>query len=305
MEIDPEIIIQETPQFGTNVAEQTKVSEPPPEGRLIYEPSIDSVIKELNPPAAQHPVESRRSNEVVALITAVFDGVAAKVYDSHRRLCAQLAADHGENFWIVATQERMTFPEALLYGIGSAFVSEKKQKKRVDWFLWIEDDVSFPQDLFRQLRASADPEKRPCIGVVAYDRNQPFLPTVWGMKDGKLDRFTSLPDNGVLPVAQVGMTVMLIHRSLFDKIDQPWFGAGDSYLAEPSPGNFDIRRSIKPDMNWCRKLRDAKIPIYVNFDVRITHFGQRWPVNRETAQIMRGMNPFDIDHIRSYTWGEL
>lgn len=249
--------------------------------------------------------ESVDARETVAVLSAVFDGVSPKVYDSHRRFCVQLGVDLGPDVWILDSQERMPFPEALLYGLAAVFASEEVQSKKADWILWIEDDVAVPPDLYTQLRAVADPVDRPVIAVAAYDRNQPFLPAVWGMKDGKLDRFGSIPDTGCIPVAQVGMTVMLMHRSLFDKIQQPWFGGGESAHLHKTEKGWDVRREIKPDMGWCAKLREAGIPIYVHFGVRVTHFGQKWPVNRETAMVMREMRPFEYGRIRSYVRGEL
>jgi hypothetical protein len=281
-------------------------TEPSRDGvETVTEPSLDEVEAEYGMPPADRAEGPKRQDEIVALIGAVFDGVSPKVYDNHKRLCAQMAVDLGANFWLTPTQERMPFPEALLYAIGSALRAEKRESKRIDWLLWLEDDIAVPQTLYRQLRVGAHPTERPFIGVCAFDRNWPFQPTVWGQQGGEVRRFDAIPSTGLLPVSQVGMTVALMHRSLFDKIPQPWFGTSPGKVIQKGTGREDVKRSIKPDMWFCQRMRDANIPIYVNFGVRLTHFGQRMPVNRETAPLLRGMEAFNRDAMRRYCRGEL
>ncbi len=223
------------------------------ERRLLDGPSLAEIIEYYHPPPPRIAQPPCPQNEVVAWGTAVFQSVSARVYDSHRFLAAQLATDYGTNLWQIPVHERMPFPDAPLYALGCLFNIEKKFGRRADWFLWLEDDVSVPADLMRRLRKSADPNERPIMACVGFDRIPTFRPAVWELVDGKVKQWTSVPDNGVWEVFATGFTCVLMHRSIFDKMEEPYFATSSSHFKKDDP-THDVAKGHKPDAWFCERI---------------------------------------------------
>ncbi len=233
---------------------------------ILDGPSLAEIIEYYHPPAPRIVQAPHPQNEVVALGTAVFQSVSPRVYDSHRFLVAQMATDYGQNLWQIPVHERMPFPDAPLYSLGCMFNIEKTFKRRADWFLWLEDDVSVPPDLMRRMRKSADPNERPIVACVGFDRIPPFRPAVWDLVDGEVRQWTSVPDNGVWEVFATGFVCVLMHRSIFDKMKEPYFATSSNRFKADKRAN-DIAKGYKPDAWFCRQAREAKIKIHVDSSI--------------------------------------
>ena len=270
----------------------------------VYSPSIEEVMGMYDPGPATSIAVPDPSQEIVALATAVFDGVQPRVFSSHKLLTAQLASELGGNLWMPPEQERMPFPDALLYAIASVLRREKATGRKADWILWVEDDVVVPKTLFSQLRKSADPVTRPFVACVGHDRYPPFKPAVWDMVDGKLKHWSSVPESGVIEVGAVGLTAALFHRSLFDRIPQPWFGI-TARVVRCKENPPDVSSGIKPDMLWSMRLREMKIPILVDCSIPVTHMGMPLPVNTRTAAVFREMHFMDREYLERMSRGQL
>jgi len=258
---------------------------------FVSAPTAQDVQELYRPGMAVGPSPPDPSKEIVAVQTACFAGIAPWVFDSHRLLTAQIVRDYGDNAWILPTRERMPYPDSLLYGMCMLFNAEKHVKQRADWILYVEDDVSVPKDLLRMLRKSADPEKRPFMSTVGFVRKAPFLPAVWGGSGGELEQWHDVPDQGVYQVAATGFCAVLMHRSLFDRVEQPWWLKGNN-MKKVVDGMADVGKGFNPDNWWCGQLTRAGIPIYVDCEPVITHFGLPLPINRKTAPVLRELSFF-------------
>jgi len=264
--------------------------------RLLRAPTVEQVVEEHGEPPVAFVAKPQDGKEVVALATAVFESVAPRIYDSHRMLTAWLAANYDSNFWMLPCQERMPFPDAPLYALATMFRLEKLVGRAADWFLWVEDDVSVPQDIFKTLRDSADPKERPFVCAPGFTRNPPFWPCVWDYKNGAYARWNRVPESGVYKVAASGLVAALFHRSLFNRVPQPWFAVTSNKMILNDEGKPDVDRGLRPDGWWADQLRAADIPTYVNCDVNVTHFGMPLPVNKHTVASIKEL-PFIKDHL--------
>ncbi|MBE3038746.1 MAG: hypothetical protein IMZ62_08035 [Chloroflexi bacterium] len=259
--------------------------------RLLRAPTIEQVVAEHGEPPVSITYAPKPEQEIIALGGAVFQAIAPRVYDSHRLLSAHLAHHYGQNLWIIPSQERMPFPDAPLFALAAMFRMEKLANRPADWFLWIEDDVSVPQDLFEILRASADPEKRPFVCAPGFIRNPPFQPAIWETKNGAYTRWKDVPDSGVFEVTASGLVAAIFHRSLFNRLPQPWFAVTSNKMIVNADGKAEVDRGMRPDSWWADLLQKHGIPTYVNCDAHVTHFGMPLPVNRYTAPLLRAL-PF-------------
>ena len=277
----------------------------------IYSPSIEEVLELGNPQLCNGVQPSNPSKEVVALATSVFQSIEPRVFDCHKMLAAQLGYDLGPNLWLIPSQERMPFPDACLFAVASMIATESLHGRKADWFLWLEDDVVVPTDTYQRLRAAADPAERPFIAAVGYDRYPKFLPAVWERtSEGRLKRWTTPPGDGVVRVAATGLVAALFHRSLFERVPQPWFGITSRLLKEVSEKMeskddmpISMGSGFKPDMLWSRQLNEVGIPIYIHCGVVATHMGLSLPINKRTAPILREMSFMDRENLEAMTRG--
>jgi len=249
-------------------------------------PSVEDVIEGLNPPIATNVPP--KDGEIVALARAVYSGVQPAAYDSHLKLAAQMGRDYGDNLWILSTRPRLPYPFAPLYALGCMILTENARKRKCDWILWLDDDVIVPYGLMRKLREVADPAERPFVAVVGHDRGAPFKPAVWDFD--KVGRVTvsrqweteTMPKSGVHRVDCTGLCAALWHRSLFEKIPQPWFISTPGEVF-PDGG---IEHKINPDSWFCEKCRENNIPIHVCCDITIAHLGDAMPIHSKSAPVL-------------------
>lgn len=255
----------------------------------VYSPAVETILAMSDLPTVNTVGDPGPQQEIVAMATAVFSSITPKVYDSHKYLAAQLAIDYGNHAWFVPAQERMPFPDALIYAIASMMKSEKIAGRRADWFLWVEDDISIPQTFMQSMRAAADPIDKPFVAAVGHDRYPPFYPAVWDWDNEKktLVRWREVPPKGLYRVGCTGLVAALFHRSLFDRVPQPWFTVSDREIM--GDGEVQVTGGFKPDTWWSHRLRQLNIPIHVLCGVETTHHGMCLPVNTRTTSVLREM----------------
>ncbi len=232
-----------------------------------------------------------RSGETIAWGMAVYAGVHCQAYDSHKNLAMQLAWEYEPgNVWVLPTRERLPYPYAIFYALTGMFETEKLAGRKADWFFWMDDDVAVPRDVVKKLRAAADPETKPFVAAVGYDRQWPHYPAVWTIQDIKgmeiAKRFMPVPESGTHEVQCTGLCAALFHRSLFDKVSEPWFAVAPP-IWDLSGGS---ERGINPDTWWSDRMRATGIPIHVCCDVEVWHIGQNSTVCGRTAEALREAN---------------
>jgi hypothetical protein len=249
-------------------------------------PTMSDLFDLYSPPAADISPTDEFGGEVLAWGTAVYEGVYPDAYDSHRALAMQLARDYKPgDLWLLRSRERLPYPYAPFYAIGGMFRTEEKLGRRADWLLWIDDDVVVAKDVARVLRRAADPEERPFVAAVGYDRQPPdFLPAVWGNgPDGQYAHLEhdEVPASGIHRVRATGLCAAIFHRSLFDRVSEPWFA-----VTPPVNGQM----GLNPDSWWCRQLESAGIPAYVTCDTKVIHLGRKITVSKDTAPFLAQHN---------------
>jgi hypothetical protein len=249
-------------------------------------PTLEDVEKSMQVPRASGIQEPQPGKEVMCFGTGIYQAVQPAIYDTHMVLACQMAADYGSNLWMLPTNPRLTFPLSCLFPLASAFKTEELVGRKFDWLIWVDDDVAVPRGLARELRKAADPEKRPFVAAVGYDRHPPFRPAVWEWaKSGDTQIFQQWEEQkpgGVHQVACTGLCAAIFHRSLFDKVPEPWF-----VLVPPKARSGSLQSRMNPDSWWCSQLDKAGIPIYVSCDLEILHMGQTLPIGPQSAKTFR------------------
>ena len=141
------------------------------------------------------------------------------------------------------------------------------QKNKSDYLLFIDDDMTFPEDTLDTLLAHG----KDIVGVKSYSRVLPLKPTV-----GLFDENGGYMSPEVYPFWEkeiptelfkayhVGTGLMLINMKVFDKIKSPYFEF--TYHENGMVNNGE-------DGNFCIKAREAGYKINVFADVKIGHIG--------------------------------
>uniref|UniRef100_A0A6M3IRL1 Glycosyltransferase n=1 Tax=viral metagenome TaxID=1070528 RepID=A0A6M3IRL1_9ZZZZ len=221
--------------------------------------------------------------EVLAWATAIYEAVKTPAWFALQKLGFRLARQfHEDSLWLLRQpHDRLTYPYCVYWYVNAMFDRERSDGRRADWFLWIEDDIVPQDDLYEKLRAAADPEDRPYVSALAYTRTPPYGPGIASVsKLGNVNTRTQwedVPQSGTHPTDSVGMCAALFHRSLFDRIPEPWFGV--------MPPNK--RGGIGPDAFWCSRLIENGIQPYVCCDAEVEHIGPPVLINRNSARRWR------------------
>ncbi len=255
---------------------------------ILEIPELEDSIQAYPPRAAGQLSDPAKSDEILAFACGTYNGVGPEAYNSHRSLSAQLGMDYGKNLWIIPSYPRLAYPYSALYAVASMIKTEAKAERRADWLLWLDDDVLVPSDLVRVLRNAADPVDRPFVSALAYDRQPPFKAAVWST--GKTEeggeyrkQWEHEPKSGTFEVSSVGLCAALFHRSLFDRVPQPWFAV---VPREVTPDG-KVVAGVNPDAWWSQRCRNEGIPLYVCCDVTVVHMGLSVPVHRGSVEVLR------------------
>ena len=144
-----------------------------------------------------------------------------------------------------------------------------------DWILWVEDDAAPPANGYDLLRSKADPELRPVMHGVSFDRAAPHYPSIWREKDGRIEPIHDWQDDKVYRISHSGTCFCLIHSSVFLKMERPWFR-----MQPPEPGC----ESIIPCRSLSESMKAAGIPIMAYTGCVASHMGEHVEVDADLSR---------------------
>jgi len=244
---------------------------------------LEDVARRYPPIHELSEYKPQYDGEVLVLGRAVYETQPQESTDMllrlNRHLCYKYAPG---NFWILPTYERLPYPFAVYWPLACAFETERQQKRRFEWFLWMDDDVLATPDDFEALKSVANPYLRPFVSALPYDRFEPHCPAVTEFIDGKPKKWIKAPETGTFAVSHVGLCMALFHRSLFDKVREPWFGV--------SPPTLN-GTGMNPDFWWSCQMNKVGIQPYVCCDSKVVHLGRKLRVNRDYSEQWQERSP--------------
>lgn len=156
-------------------------------------------------------------------------------------------------------------------------------ERDADWLFWVDTDMGFAPDSVDRLLAVADPVERPIIGGLCFinkELGQDGMggfdcaprPTIfdWALVGPDQHGFTPriwYPPNSLVECGATGSALILIHRSVFEKIGEDWY----SKLVNPETG-----KAMSEDISFCARARIEGFPTHVHTGVRTTHHKDVW-----------------------------
>ena len=218
-------------------------------------------------------------SEVVAWGVPIFEGVKHPAWYALQRLGFRLARLFPpDNLWLVQSGARRMWPFAPYELVQDMLAEEKQRSRRADWFFLVEDDVVPNPDVYERLRDAAHPENRPFVSSLAYCRQWPCGP---GVADTRTSGDTNIrtqwekaPPDGTHKADSVGFCAALFHRSLFDKVPEPWFG-----VRPPSSKGGYVH-----DAWWCYQMKKVGLEPYVCCDAEVGHIGEAVVIGRRVSE---------------------
>lgn len=146
---------------------------------------------------------------------------------------------------------------------------------RLDYLLFLDDDMVFPRHLLRQLYTHIKSERAAMIGTLAYKRRPPHQPCVYRYSDELkgLVTMAGIEQSGLLPVDAVGFGGVLIDLAWAAQIDKPRFEFTVRHTAEQS--------GLGEDMDFCQKMRAVGGKILCDTDLVLGHMGDPVVVDEE------------------------
>ncbi len=251
--------------------------------KWTYWIDIEDVSRKYPPRTELTGYKPKHEGEILAFGRAVYETQPQESTDMLLRLSRHLCHKYAPgNMWLLPTYERMPYPYAVYWPLACAFETERTHKTRFDWFLWMDDDVLATPGDFDALMDAADPHLRPFVSSLPYDRFEPHHPAVTEYVDGKPKIWNKAPDAGTWGVSHVGLCMALFHRSLFDKVEEPWFG-----VCPPTLNGS----GMAPDYWWSVQMNKAGISPYVCCDSKPVHLGRKLHVDKSYSERWQDVSP--------------
>lgn len=163
-----------------------------------------------------------------------------------------------------------------------------KANRPSEWMLCVDTNSEFNPDCLYLLLAVADPVSAPIVvpifvsrpGLAPDGEDPPLVPMWYELNDNEEYCTASMieggPNTHLQRIANAGMAMVLIHRSILDKFPQPergrgrWFGH-DVWAVNGEP------TELSEDMTFYHRCRLAGIPVHGYRGVEVTH----WKMRRE------------------------
>ena len=155
-----------------------------------------------------------------------------------------------------------------------------------DWLMWLDTDMGFEADAVDRLMRAANPETAPIVGGLCFMQREVGVdgvggyliepaPTLFDWYDnGQQQGFTVRRDyerDKMLRVAGTGSAFLLIHKSVFERIEAEYGPTWYSPIYNHSTGTW-----ISEDLSLCTRATALEIPIHVHTGVRTTHLKHLW-----------------------------
>jgi hypothetical protein len=160
--------------------------------------------------------------------------------------------------------------------------------KRSEWLWWIDTDMGFAPDTVDRLIDYADAIERPIVGGLCFAQKAvdpdgfggwrtQMAPTVfdWADRDEGETGFLSrrdYPVNTIVRVAGTGSACLLVHRSVFEAVQEKYGATWYDRVPNPTAGNA----LLGEDLSFCLRAGALGVPIHVHTGIRTTHAKTVW-----------------------------
>jgi hypothetical protein len=173
-----------------------------------------------------------------------------------------------------------------LPGARNEAVKQFLGDRDAEWLFWVDTDMGFTPDTVDRLLEVADPVDRPIVGALCFAQRERTpdgmggyrctpAPTLYDwVRTGDVEGFlgrSQYPINTVERVAGTGSACVLIHRSVFERIQEASGPVWYDRVFNPS-----AKQLVGEDLSFCMRAGAVDVPVHVHTGVRTTHLKQFW-----------------------------
>jgi len=156
----------------------------------------------------------------------------------------------------------------------------------VDWLMWVDTDMGFEANAVDRLMDAADADSAPIMGGLCFMNREVGVDGVGGYlvqpaptifdwyDDGERRGFTVRREyerDSVLTCAGTGSAFVLIHKSVFQRIEAEYGQAWYSPVRNPTTDSW-----ISEDLSMCARANALEIPVHVHTGVKTSHLKHMW-----------------------------
>jgi hypothetical protein len=197
--------------------------------------------------------------------------------------------------WDIGHEQRIMRGGYVAWKCGTDGLADARNKvvqaflreHQAEWLFWTDTDMGFAADTVDRLLDAADPVERPVVGGLCFTQREEksdgmggwrclATPTVFDWKvlpDGAMGfsvRWKYPPDT-LIRVAGTGAACVLIHRSVFERIEETY----GPHWYDRVP-NTTMGQVVSEDLSMCLRAGALNIPMYVHTGVKTTHQKLLW-----------------------------
>jgi hypothetical protein len=197
--------------------------------------------------------------------------------------------------WDINHQSRIMRGGYVAYKCGTDGLVDARNKavklfleeQQADWLFWVDTDMGFEPSTLDRLFDAADPVERPVVGALAFTQREETsdgmggwrcraTPTVfdWTVLDTGEMGFSvrwDYPPATLVRCAGTGSACVLIHRSVFERIEEKY---GPSWYDRVP--NTTMGQIVSEDLSLCLRAGTLNIPIHVHTGVQTSHQKALW-----------------------------
>jgi hypothetical protein len=181
---------------------------------------------------------------------------------------------------------------AMRYGTDGLVEARNKavrqflDERLADWLFWIDTDMGFPSDVIDRLLEVADPKSAPIVGGLCFTQRETgpdglggwhtrATPTIFDWlhideQQGFAVRW-DYPMDSVVRCAGTGSACVLIHRSVFERMEKRFGPKWYDRIPNQSMGQL-----TSEDLSFCMRAGALNIPVHVHTGVKISHHKPVW-----------------------------
>jgi GT2 family glycosyltransferase len=137
----------------------------------------------------------------------------------------------------------------------------RMQESSAEYLFFLDSDVILPPNTVNQLIS----HNQDIISGVYHVRHDPITPAMWKESadvPGHYNPIVGYNEGTIIDVDAIGMGCCLIHRRVFDKLEEPYF-----------KWTMDARQEngVSEDFYFCEQARKTGFHIYVDTSIQCTH----------------------------------
>jgi GT2 family glycosyltransferase len=227
--------------------------------------------------------EHDRTNAVAVAFVHADEVLYSWVHSLLQLLDHDLA--HGARVWNGGWVSVRGGTDNLAYARNVA-VRDFLKEDRADWMFWCDTDMGFASDTIDRLIAAADPTERPVMGALCFANREVdddgmggkralAAPVImhWAKHGDEygFDTQWDYPRDAVIPCDGIGSACVLIHRSVFERVQEAYGPKWYARSVNPSTGEL-----AGEDLSFCARLMSLGIPVHVHTGVKTTHAKRMW-----------------------------